>query len=185
MSLSGVGRSHRSASQEEEYQRRCHGDLPGPMTIGVGRQERGVRQARVTVACHRHPSPQQTAKVRVRRVFVVEMWCRWADDGQPSRLWTHRQRYYQGFFWSGRRDSNPRPSPWQCNGIRPDSICYVQGVLFCPRNRPLRPPCVALSYTGLPTRDCARYLRPGAGCAVRSRSDGRAGGGATHAKPRN
>jgi hypothetical protein len=23
------------------------------------------------------------------------------------------------YVWSGRRDSNPRPSPWQCDGIRP------------------------------------------------------------------
>jgi hypothetical protein len=46
---------------------------------------------------------------------VVQMWCIALADATREADLDPSQRHYLDFIWSGRRDSNPRPSPWQKN----------------------------------------------------------------------
>src|SRR5580700_2829163 len=43
------------------------------------------------------------------------------------------------FLWSGRRDSNARPSPWQGDVNRLVAPSHSPGVLLRPQDRPLNP----------------------------------------------
>ena len=47
--------------------------------------------------------------------------------------------------WSGRRDSNPRPSPWQGHNLPPGSVLQCADVGFCPFCRPSSDLASALS----------------------------------------
>jgi hypothetical protein len=54
-------------------------------------------------------------------------------------------------FWSGRRDSNPRPSPWQREENTPLSPSQSPDVVSCPPIRPSSPSSPPIPYTGLPS----------------------------------
>jgi hypothetical protein len=64
-------------------------------------------------------------------------------------------------FWSGRQDSNPRPSPWQGNANRPVGPSHAVDVPLrpqdCPRS-PANPPDTTLWWSALLARGAA--LRP-------------------------
>ncbi len=55
----------------------------------------------------------------------------------------HGQRRDEG-LWSGRRDSNPRPSPWQGGRDRPSGALRSCELGVCPDSCPARPPESAL-----------------------------------------
>ena len=56
------------------------------------------------------------------------------------------------FKWSGRRDSYPRPSPWQREEKPPLSPSQSPDVGSCPPARPPSPPSPPIPYTGLPSQ---------------------------------
>jgi hypothetical protein len=62
--------------------------------------------------------------------------------------------------WSGRRDSNPRPSPWQKLWFTPAESVPVPDVVSCPPARPPSPPSPPIPYTGLrsPLREIGCWL---------------------------
>ncbi len=69
---------------------------------------------------------EQAAWFRRHRAFprrrprlAIAHQCRLAKGGSASAL--------RGKFWSGRRDSNPRPQPWQGCAL-PLSYARIQGV---------------------------------------------------------
>ena len=41
------------------------------------------------------------------------MWCAAVPNAPPEDNFDAAYRHYLDILWSGRRDSNPRPSPWQ------------------------------------------------------------------------
>jgi len=48
----------------------------------------------------------------------VQMWCAALLKSPPRGQFGPSHGHYLDFLWSGRRDSNPRPSPWQRKSYR-------------------------------------------------------------------
>jgi len=62
---------------------------------------------------------------------VVQMWCTAPLAAPRGADFSPSHGRDLDFLWSGRRDSNPRPSPWQGVGIRASSVApsaYVGSV---------------------------------------------------------
>ena len=95
----------------------------------------------------------------------------WANHGlgERPRQASMKRAAEQVFTESGRRDSNPRPSPWQRYGTRPPGPSQSPDVVSCPPIRPPSPSSPPIPYTGLPspppTKPAARHRahrrRPG------------------------
>src|ERR1700683_1597871 len=55
------------------------------------------------------------------------MWCGPLSPALIRAGFNPSTRPDLGFFWSGRRDSNPRPSPWQYDSFRPRGPTWSLG----------------------------------------------------------
>jgi hypothetical protein len=88
-----------------------------PACLGVSAQIDSEFPGILATSSHRSTS-HKTATVRQRS---------WASHGQlmgrldDGRWGWKRNRWSQDLVWSGRRDSNPRPPPWQKNRAQPSS----------------------------------------------------------------
>jgi hypothetical protein len=65
-----------------------------------------------------------------------------------------RNHLYQGLLWSGRRDSNPRPSPWQGADFRSSGSDRFREVRLRPPSFQCVEPIRCCSRAVDPTRDC-------------------------------
>jgi len=82
---------------------------------------------------------------------VVQMWCTAPLDAPREADFSPSYGRDLDFLWSGRRDSNPRPSPWQGVGISASSVvpsAYVGSVRFVVREVLPNPPRSNTRYYG-------------------------------------
>ena len=79
-----------------------------------------------------HKIKGSTAPGRKRSENVVQMWCGAVPEAPREAEIDPSNRPDLDFYRSGRRDSNPRPSPWQGGDMGPPRLPMSSGLRFRP-----------------------------------------------------